>query len=396
MTRKLLLTIGLAALGVGMAAPSASAALPTRTIECGEVIERSLRVANSVFGCDVHGLVIEKPGITVDLGGNFIAGNNTDDVVGTLESGIRCASECDGVTIRNGSVRRFEAGAFVGAAERGVTLKGLHASESVQGFSLNGPKALVQGSTATDSTDNGFSMNGSRAILAGNEAFGGGTGFSVQGDENVLRSNRARGSGDDGFLLTSAAESTRLSGNLAAGSVSDGYETDGTRTVLTRNRARDNSTGFRLDGPRPRLSGNTATDNGFDGYAINSTRGTLDADVASGNGRNGFNVGGDGNEARDLVARGNVDIGVLIFGSLNEVRSATAIGNGSHGVEVNVGTSHVLSRTTANRNGFQNGQSDGAGLGIRVLPAVVDLVARRNRAAGNDDPAQCSAAANCN
>ncbi len=376
-----------------MAGPASAA--PLTAVQCGDTIDRSIRVANSIFGCDLNGLVVDRDGITINLGGNFIAGNgaDADDEVGMLESGIRCVADCTGVSVRNGSLRDFEAGVFIGGSGQDVTLRDLHVSENEHGFHLNGSKISVRATTSREN-GNGLSVFGSRTTIAdvrteANDV----AGYLIQSDRNTLRNNESLADGVDGFAVN--GDRNELVANLAEASSSDGFSVAGDENALRRNVARSNSSGFRIEGVTAVLEDNLATDSGFDGFVVSGAEHSLTGDVAAGNGRLGFALGGAGSSLVSGLATGNISDGILVFGSGSIVRQSKATGNGDDGIDVSAGADQALVRNVANRNGFLNGVADGSGLGIRIAPAVTNLTARSNSARANDDPNACTPGANC-
>jgi parallel beta-helix repeat protein len=80
----------------------------TTAVTCGQVITRSVRLANDLIGCLGEGLVIGAPNIVLDLNGRTIRGGlpvEPGEEEG-LFAGIRNAGHSN-VTIRNGMVRDF-------------------------------------------------------------------------------------------------------------------------------------------------------------------------------------------------------------------------------------------------------------------------------------------------
>src|SRR5688500_19234944 len=97
MRRALVVSVvcALAALSVPAAAQEA--------VDCGDTIEESIRLSESLANCDGDGLVVGASGITIDLGGNTIDGEG--DGAGIFnESGHR------DVEIRNGTITGFDEG----------------------------------------------------------------------------------------------------------------------------------------------------------------------------------------------------------------------------------------------------------------------------------------------
>lgn len=105
------------ALGVGQGAAS--------HVGCGDTITADTTLDSDLMDCPDNGIVIGADNIALDLNGHTVAGNGEpvkkcpkDEFcdVGLLNDGH------DGATVRNGSVRDFGIGVFVGRARRNRVL----------------------------------------------------------------------------------------------------------------------------------------------------------------------------------------------------------------------------------------------------------------------------------
>jgi len=133
---------------------SARAAIPTRTLSCGEVITESVRLANDLtcqdnFNTDFFGpaLSVAGDGVTLDLGGHTVTMTSLLRSSGVVARGAH-------VTIRNGTV---DAGGF------GVSLSGDYGR--LAHLHVTGEEAIVAGGSGVRIAQN--SVNGGVGIDAG-------------------------------------------------------------------------------------------------------------------------------------------------------------------------------------------------------------------------------------
>jgi parallel beta-helix repeat protein len=269
------------------AASAGPAALPLRTVACGDTITESVRIANSLLDCPADGLVVGAPGITIDLGGHRIDGvgaSNSD------AAGIRNDPGLAGVTIRNGVVTQFHDGVRLVFAA-GNSLSGLRLLQNDAGIRLvSSDGNQVRGCVATDN-GNGFSVEGfsRNNTFVGNDASGNFyDGFYVEESGGAFIGNTASANDSYGFELFSAkgallkgnvvranrgagividldsAENV-LKGNRSSGNGTHGIEVfSGTGNVLTRNFFEENAGhGIRSDTSQLELRANRADRNGF-------------------------------------------------------------------------------------------------------------------------------------
>ena len=120
----------LASLGVILALAVAGAMgggrAPASHVACGDTITADTTLDNDLIDCPNNGIVIGADDITLDLNGHRIDGDGTPAVgcnpriefcdVGVFNDGH------DGVTVRDGSVREFGVGVFVGKARHNRVL----------------------------------------------------------------------------------------------------------------------------------------------------------------------------------------------------------------------------------------------------------------------------------
>ncbi len=105
-------------------------------ISCGQVITQNTTLDSDIGPCVGHGIVIAAGNIIVDLGGHTISGNNIANQTASEQVGI-LLRRVSGVTVKNGTVRNFDAGVAVGGGERN-TITGIHAHDNINHLTLTG------------------------------------------------------------------------------------------------------------------------------------------------------------------------------------------------------------------------------------------------------------------
>jgi parallel beta-helix repeat protein len=295
----------LVAIANGSASASPDSAITespdTRTVgrvSCGDMITTDTTLDSDLLDCPSNGIVIGADDITLDLNGHTVSGDGERFKacpegefcdVGILNNGH------DRVTVRDGSVRRFECGALVDRARENRVL-GISSSQntSVGFLVVRSAQILVRESSGSrniapdaggigllESHDvrivhNTFRRNSGAGIriedsnrnrVARNRLSRDGGGIALanargnllarnvildartsgiylgldrprmSGADNVVSRNVVRRSGKDGFTVRSKAHHSRLKGNIARRSGDDGFDVESRFTKLVRNRA---------------------------------------------------------------------------------------------------------------------------------------------------------------
>jgi parallel beta-helix repeat protein len=284
-------------------------------IECGVEITNDTVLTGDLV-CE-HGpaLTLAADGVTVDLAGH------------TVRAGARFRTKGPGIllrgvsgcTVRNGTVRHFEAGVAVEGGA-GNTIEGLTIEDNV-------------GSPDGDFGD-GIVVNASR--------------------DNVIRGNVVRRNGPfSGISLGRGAEANEIEGNTVADNNMEDFEyADAGRQTM----------GIRVEGPaanRNRIVGNTVTGSGCDGIVVLATCDNPDdeppcagtppnehneivGNTSSGNGTSGRGCGirlfsmplpvpPSHNLVRDNVTDGNTSYGIALDGLPLRAPGNRAIGNRGRG-----------------------------------------------------------------
>jgi parallel beta-helix repeat protein len=285
-----------AALGAAPSAPAgAKPKLPSRTVQCGEVLTESLRVANNLLDCPADGLVVGAPGITIDLGGHRIDGTSAagsagidnsaghDDVV--IENGVLNEFE-DGVRLEGASgntVRLLRAQRILGAGIHLVTSSGnllqqnqLSRSDDF-GFHFE-PGCndnVVSGNEVSGSQSSGLFIEGSSANqFLSNVVWANDYGMEIFGSDHVVRGNVVEANRDHGIVIDGAPTGVLVKGNRSSGNDGNGIQVFGA-------------------GSNNLLVGNTTHENGGHGIESESSAITLKKNKANGN---GFLGGGSGDD----------------------------------------------------------------------------------------------------
>jgi nitrous oxidase accessory protein NosD len=369
-----------ATLATAMVAAPATAA-PPATVTCGQTVTASVRLANDLIDCPGSGIVIGADNIDVDLNGHAIDG---DGVLGCAEFyacdyGIDNTAGHRGVTIEDGSIREFATAIFVlGASDNRI--RDLSSSDNLLGG------MLLIGSARSHIQRTSISHNGLTTDQAGLIVF---DSTDVQIEGNSVLAN-----GDIGMFLigldSSQIERNSLRGNPEAGVVLDGSAND-----LSRNHVTDGE-GIIVTGDDNHVTANniadtTHCDDGGCGHGISLEGGTgnaIERNTMQRTAEAGIRLAAfepDTPPAVDNVVRSNTITDSATDGILVE---ATATGtlvehnvtsaNADDGIEIDNPTT-TLTRNTADDNGD---------LGIEAIAGVFD--GGHNRAASNNNPAQCS------
>lgn len=296
---------------IGAGLTSTAAAAP---VGCGSVITANTTLTADVGPCNQGGLVIGADNITLDLGGHTVLGKpRTGDGIGIA------IPHHTGVTVRNGTVRFFDAGVAI----------------------LHSDRNTVTGVTARDNI--GPAKNNRKAD------FGDGIAINFSSDNTVSTNTVVNNGPFDGIGVV--ADTT----------------TPSSRNVITGNRVVNNDVptsasgpnqddGIRIEGPNATgntVQGNTVLQNGLDGIALFADQGsgfpnsgnTVASNTVEGNGFHDFGhrkgdgivlfgapgsttvKGADSSTVQGNTVRGNAANGIRVASSSNTISSNVATGN---------------------------------------------------------------------
>ena len=392
--------LGVAVLLAGGLTVGTGSLAQASVLHCGEVITANTRLTNDLVNCSDNGIVIGADNITLDLNGHVIDGDGMPvpscPTNATCDTGVDNSAGHSHVTIKDGSIRQFDVGAFVNGG----------AADHIHHLTV--------------------SHTGTVGILV------------TQTTRTVIDHNVVRDPGVVAVLLTSSAKA-RVASNVAAGST--GYAmflVDDSHSRIMHNRLTFSEHGFAIGGTHNVVRGNVVTNSlgsidvfdgsvstrvefnrlsrVGDGILVGVASGTVVAHNAvnrtGGDDRGGFGILLDGSVGstvnRNIIYATGPGPGIYIAhldapapprdnriirnvttsknadGILVDPDTAgtvllrnLAVHSGDDGIDVR-GPGTTVTRNTAIAN---------HGLGISAVPGVID--GGGNRAAGNGNPAQC-------
>ena len=140
---------------------------------CGSVVTSSTTLANDIGPCTGDGLILRGSGITLDLGGHTVTGNNINNRTADQQIGIHFEG-ATGDAVRNGTVLKFDAGVAIDGGG-GNTVSGITARDNIAHVLLTGgvdPKDPVAtpcdfGDGITTDNSTGNRITGNRTIHNG-------------------------------------------------------------------------------------------------------------------------------------------------------------------------------------------------------------------------------------
>jgi parallel beta-helix repeat protein len=359
----------IAALAVGGAVALGGSRALASHVSCGDTITADTTLDSDLVNCPNNGIVIGADDITLNLNGHTIDGDGRrfqpcpeDEFcdVGLLNDGH------DGITVRNGSVRQFALGAFVGRAHH-IRVLSITSSRNVFfGFVVaNSARSLVRNSSGSGNPapegdgiglfgshhirilHNSFRNNGlgmhiddstnnsiRRNVVSGNSDFG----ILLEADRNEVRRNRCVRNGAGGIVVGRGGRNVIARNRVFGGFAGIGLE-HGRRNVVARNVVvRADRAGIYLGVPvHPPfgggynlVKGNRARGTGKDGFVVNEKddHSVLRRNIAKRNGDDGFDV-----ESRSATLTGNravrnADLGIEAVWGVNDGGGNVARRNG--------------------------------------------------------------------
>ena len=297
-------------------------------LSCGDTITVDTVLAADLLDCPSNGIVIGADGITLDLNGHTIDGDNAlmDPCPENEFCDIGVANDGhDGVTIKGGDISEFAFGVFVFAA-RGNDLSDLSTTENV--FS-----GILLGDVARSRVR--------RSTSFGNVGPDSGVGITLfESHNNRIANNRSFDNAELGIHLL-RSNHHYVGNNLVRGNPEDGIILEGDGNLIVGNRVVRNSISVTLF-------------SGLDAHA--------DGNVVR---RNHVRRGPRGGISIDRAVEGTV------------VKRNHVFGAGGHGILVG----NPTTRVTRNEARYNHR------LGIKAVEGVID--GGGNRASGNGDPRQC-------
>jgi large repetitive protein len=280
------------ALGLaGAVAPASSAAAPTETVTCGEVIAHSVVIANDLacgFGQTV--LTVGADSITIDLGGHKLQGifapalSSSGHRFVTIENGI-LGDNANALTLtgdHHDTVRNVEADG--GGEGAGVSLSGGSHNSVIDSTLSSAPECCAP---LELSQENGDVIDGNTAVGSNGIQIGPGLGnrvthnttprIDVSGASDLIKRNTIAP------ISLPLAPGLTIEGNdnlVVANDVSGSAEVAGQLVQFPE--------GINVTGSGNVLSGNVANNSLGDGIHVLTAGNTLGANVANGNGALGI------------------------------------------------------------------------------------------------------------
>jgi hypothetical protein len=238
MVRQRIVLAMLAAIVVVAVAPEANGGGGTPVSSCGVVVTTSSFLTQSIYCPGSSGIVVGAAGITIDLKGFTLRGDRTLNTWGVDNS-----SGFDGVTIKNGVVRDFQAGVAAFQADKFSVANVVAAGNLGSGIAVTGALASIRSSSAVGNPSVGIDLVGTSAKIQASTASGNQIGISVLGDSATVRSSVAEGNAGTGILVEGAL--AKIQSSVASGNDLDGIFVSGEGASLSRNRTDGN--GYQLD-----------------------------------------------------------------------------------------------------------------------------------------------------
>jgi parallel beta-helix repeat protein len=316
-------------------------------IACGDVVTADAALDSDLSDCPGDGIVIGADGISVDLNGHTIDGDDSnrvcefDEETGTVVGGPNCfwdgtedygidnGAGHDRVAISNGTVKSFAGAAVllghwvdVDHAATDNHLRGLTTVDSNHGFLIvNSDGNSIEGNSAHDNRLAGIWLSDSShnliernrvsknlrggITLAATDVEGGG---SVG---NRLYQNVAVDNVRSGIELLARAGSNHVRGNVLRRN-EKGILAGARDNRVEENLAVDNVIGIAVEGRNTKVTGNRVTRSTEDGIAVGAgATGTLIAqNVTNRNGDDGIDTDQPATTLTGNFARWNFDLGI--------------------------------------------------------------------------------------
>jgi parallel beta-helix repeat protein len=373
-----------AQLGLALATGAAMAAILTalaatagpalaQEISCGDKLTADTTLEAGLVDCRNNGIVIGADNVTLNLNGHTIDGDGRPFAacpqrkicdVGVVSVGH------DGVTVRGGSVRRFDSGVLVGSAHRARVLGVSSTRNDLFGFVVfDSARILVRDCSGSDNLapdGDGMGLFGSRDVRILDNSFRNNPlGIHVdESTDNLIQGNRFSRNPENAIFIT-ASNRNQVRRNRCVRNGGCVSVSPGNRNVIARNRLFRDGAGIAIEGGRDNLVARNLVVGARLGIRLGVHQPPF---------------GGGSNIVRRNLVRGSGDDGFLVNKQDDHslLRRNLAVGAGDDGFD-------VRSRTTklAGNRALRN-----ADLGIEAVRGVID--GGGNIARGNGDPAQCT------
>jgi parallel beta-helix repeat protein len=325
---------------------------PPPGVECGDTITTDTTLGSDLLGCPSNGIVIGADGITLDLNGHTISGD------GKLVARCPRREFCDvgvangghsGVTVRNGSLRRFATGALLGGA-RDNLLEHLSSSQNqFFGFVIAGSaRTVIRDSSGNDNPapdGDGLGVFGSHDLRIVRNTFrhNGQLGMHIEDStKNLIKGNVVSRNSDFGIFLEADGNQVRRNRSIRDG-VTGIVVGPGSRNVIAANRILGGDEGIAIEKGRANVVARNVVVGvrhsgirlGVGRPSIGSTRTVVRGNLVRASGGDGFFVARADRLAllRGNIARRSGDDGFDVESISATLRGNRAVGSADLGVE---------------------------------------------------------------
>jgi large repetitive protein len=342
-------------------------------VGCGETITADTTLDSDLVDCPNNGIVIGAGDVTLDLNGHTVSGNGERVKrcprrepcdIGVVNDGH------DGVTVKNGSVRDFGFGVFVGKARHNRVVRVSSSRNEFFGFVIaESSRSVVRNSSGSGNPapeGDGIGLFGSRHIRILDSSFRrNGLGMHVNDStDNVIKRNQF--SRNDPGIIMEEADRNQVRRNRCARNDVCVLVAPGSRNVIAWNRSSRDRNGFALENGRGNLlARNVVVRARGDGIYL---------------GLREPPIGGVNNVVRRNRVRGSGDAGFQVNPKDRHSLLQGNIASGAADDGFNVAS---LSATLTNNRAMRN-----TDLGIQAAFGVID--GGGNRAHGNGNRMQCT------
>ena len=199
-------------------------AAAVQALECGDTISTDTKLRRHLLNCPEDGLIIDTPGVTLNLNGKRITGKGNG-------AGISIEGDVHNVTVRNGRVWNFANQMVIkdsdGVLVRHMDLRGregrgmlIERSENLEVRHSRIRDLKNSGLLVIEAHDLTFRNNRVTHVGIGGSDCGGGAGVSILRSDRVkIKNNLFKRISRAGILLTDARDS-QLSGNTIVNTTS--------------------------------------------------------------------------------------------------------------------------------------------------------------------------------
>lgn len=182
--------------GAVLAAPSVAVANPV----CGSTVTSNVTLTADMNCPGTSGIVVGKSGITINLNGFSVAGDNTSNTVGIDNSG-----GWNQVTVENGTVSHFDDGIVYDATDHGTinNVASFHNSRYGVEFIHSG-NGLIEHSKANLNGDDGFNLDANNKVTVSSTHANnnGGTGILDQFSLDTINGDSMKSNHEWGFFVS--------------------------------------------------------------------------------------------------------------------------------------------------------------------------------------------------